>query len=124
MVEGDRETRDDTAYERRDAPPALVAKIAAGLAAVIIAVPLLLLVGFPHAVGKRPKPPQLAPPVPRLQYDEFADLAALRRVEQDRLETYGWVDRDHGVVHIPIEEAMRLIAQRGVPDWPRAGGRQ
>jgi hypothetical protein len=124
MVESERATRDDTAFERRDAPPALVAKIAAGLAAVIIAVPLHLLVGFPHAVGDRPEPPNLAPPAPRLQYNEFADLAALRRVEQDRLETYGWVDRDHGVVHIPIEQAMRLTAQRGVPDWPQAGRRQ
>jgi hypothetical protein len=31
------------------------------------------------------------------------------------LNGYGWVDRDAGVVHIPIDEAMRLMVERGVP---------
>jgi topoisomerase IA-like protein len=36
------------------------------------------------------------------------------------LESYGWVDKDKGVVRIPIEEAMRLIAERGLPPTPPA----
>jgi hypothetical protein len=61
------------------------------------------------------------PPAPRLQANEFRDLAALRRSEDARLGTYGWIDRDHGTVRIPIEQAMRIVAERGVPDWPKAG---
>jgi hypothetical protein len=30
--------------------------------------------------------------------------------QRERLESYGWVDREAGVVHIPIAEAMRLVA--------------
>jgi hypothetical protein len=34
----------------------------------------------------------------------------LRREEDRRLKSYGWVDKQVGVVHIPIDEAMRLLA--------------
>jgi hypothetical protein len=30
-----------------------------------------------------------------------------------RLETYGWIDRQKGIVHVPIGEAMRRVAQHG-----------
>jgi hypothetical protein len=39
--------------------------------------------------------------------------AAKRETARQRLESAGWVDRDAGVVHIPIEEAMDLIVARG-----------
>ncbi|HSP79884.1 MAG TPA: hypothetical protein VLQ93_15230 [Myxococcaceae bacterium] len=33
-----------------------------------------------------------------------------------RLGTYGWVDRERGLVHIPIERAMeRVVERRGAP---------
>ncbi len=32
-----------------------------------------------------------------------------------KLNSYGWVDRKHGVIRIPIERAMDLVAQRGLP---------
>jgi len=35
--------------------------------------------------------------------------------EQRTLTTYGWVDRNAGIVRIPIDEAMRLTTQRGLP---------
>jgi hypothetical protein len=52
------------------------------------------------------------PPQPRLQTDARGDLEALRASEQKQLETYGWIDRDAGTVHIPIDRAMGLLAQR------------
>ena len=55
------------------------------------------------------------PPEPRLQTDPPADLAQLRRNEDRILTSYGWVDRNAGVVRIPIDQAMRLIVQRGLP---------
>lgn len=43
-----------------------------------------------------------------------ASIAAVKNEEaRRRLGGAGWVDRDAGVVHIPIEQAMDLIAQRG-----------
>ena len=52
------------------------------------------------------------PPAPRLQTDPLADLRALRAEEDARLTSYGWVDRDDGLVHIPIGRAVDLLAER------------
>ena len=58
--------------------------------------------------------PQL-PPEPRLQISPSEDWAEMLRREQAVLDSYGWVDRSRGIVRIPIERAMELIAQRGLP---------
>jgi hypothetical protein len=42
-------------------------------------------------------------------------LAQLRQREERLLTTYGWVDRDAGLVRIPIDEAMRLVAEGRTP---------
>jgi hypothetical protein len=55
------------------------------------------------------------PPEPRLQTDPRDDMANLRRSEDDVLDSYGWVDRNAGVVRIPIERAMTLVVERGLP---------
>jgi hypothetical protein len=57
-------------------------------------------------------------PAPRLQPSPATDMQALRAAELRRLENSGWVDRTHGVVHIPIAEAMRIVAEEGIADWP------
>lgn len=41
------------------------------------------------------------------------DLARYRREKQAQLESTGWVDRQAGVAHIPIADAMDLLVQRG-----------
>lgn len=52
-------------------------------------------------------------------------LSELRNRAQMRLSSYGWVQREAEVAHIPIERAMELIAERGTPDWPApASGEQ
>jgi hypothetical protein len=55
------------------------------------------------------------PPEPRLQTNPRQDLEDLRAAEQELLTTYGWVDRNAGIVRIPIDEAMKLVVQRGLP---------
>ena len=55
------------------------------------------------------------PPQPRLQIDEAAGLATYRAAEARQLTTYGWVDRQNGVVHIPIERAKALLLEQGLP---------
>jgi hypothetical protein len=52
------------------------------------------------------------PPEPRLQAEPRKDLEALRAEERARLEGYGWVDPAAGIVRIPIERAMALLAER------------
>jgi hypothetical protein len=54
-------------------------------------------------------------PEPRLQVAPQIDLAALRTREDTELNTYGWIDRKTGVVRLPIERAMDLVAQKGLP---------
>lgn len=51
-----------------------------------------------------------APPV-----DLVAARQALRRREDLLLDTYGWVDREAGIAHIPIERAIELVLERGLP---------
>jgi hypothetical protein len=61
------------------------------------------------------KQEQRLPPEPRLQINPKQDLADLRTAEETTLTTYGWVDRNAGVVRIPIEQAMKLVIERGLP---------
>jgi protein SCO1 len=55
------------------------------------------------------------PPGPGLQVEPDDDLRRVRATEQARLQGYGWVDRDAGLVHIPIERAMEILAEHGLP---------
>jgi hypothetical protein len=52
------------------------------------------------------------PPQPRLQINPQGDLEELRRQEAEILSTYQWIDRDKGVVRIPINRAMELFIER------------
>ena len=55
-------------------------------------------------------------PQPTLDIDDdHAEMMALRARQDAELNSYGWIDRSNGVVRIPIERAMDLIAQRGLP---------
>jgi len=62
------------------------------------------------------------PPEPRLQESPALDLLRFRAREEERLSTYGWVDRPNGVVRIPIERAMEIVAREGLPS--REGGKR
>jgi hypothetical protein len=55
-------------------------------------------------------------PTPRLETDDGnQDLANLHDREDLLLDHYSWIDRSQGKVRIPIDRAMELIAQRGLP---------
>jgi len=56
--------------------------------------------------------PQL-PPGPRLQASPEAELELHRATENALLSSYGWQDREAGVVRIPIGRAMELIVAAG-----------
>lgn len=59
--------------------------------------------------------PDKAFPQPRLETDERGQLDNIRLNEERTLNSYGWVDQQAGTVHIPIERAMDLLSQRGLP---------
>jgi hypothetical protein len=55
-------------------------------------------------------------PQPRLLVTPGASLAELRAAEEADLNSYGWVDRKAGIARIPIDRAMQLLLERGLPD--------
>jgi hypothetical protein len=60
-------------------------------------------------------------PQPRLEGDERREINDFREQEEQTLNSYGWVDQQAGVVRIPIDRAMQLVAQRGLPTRQQAG---
>jgi hypothetical protein len=60
-------------------------------------------------------------PQPRLEQNERVEINNFRLQEEQTLNSYSWVDEKNGVVRIPIERAMQLLAQRGLPTAPKAG---
>jgi hypothetical protein len=68
-----------------------------------------------------PQYPETAFPDPRLETDERTQLNSIRIAEEQKLNSYGWVDEKAGTMHIPIERAMELLAQRGLPLRPQSG---
>ena len=66
---------------------------------------------YPMAAGQQDE----LPPEPRLQTDPQQELRDLRARQQSRLTGYGWVNKEAGVARIPIEDAMRMVVEQGLP---------
>jgi hypothetical protein len=89
---------------------------------------LLLIGGWLRRLEKQaatsdPPPSPLAttrqpPPAPRLQVTPIQDLQAMRAAEEALLHEYAWVDRNRGIVRIPIDRAIDLLIEQGLS--PRA----
>lgn len=58
-------------------------------------------------------------PQPRLETNERDQLNDRRLKEEETLNSYGWVDQKAGIARIPIERAMELVAQQGLPTSPQ-----
>jgi hypothetical protein len=61
------------------------------------------------------------PPLPNLLLDEPANLKHFATTEDEALHTYGWEDKNAGVVRIPIHRAKELLLERGLPYAGAAG---
>jgi hypothetical protein len=75
---------------------------------------------MPEAQGVRgaplsPAPPR--PPGPQLQTLPARDMQEMLRADNARLQSYAWVDRAAGIARIPIDRAMELVLQQGLPSW-------
>jgi hypothetical protein len=132
----------DVRCEKGDANVTPILAAGAGLVLILLLVYGTITVFFDflkEAPGARATPSILKArgplpgdlPEPRLQENESADLDRFRRKEADRIDRYGWIDAERGIVHIPIAEAMRRFAdadtaaQHGIRVEPagKKGGR-
>jgi hypothetical protein len=69
---------------------------------------------LPVAEANQPRPrPRAA-----LQADPTADMVKFAKEEEAALTSYAWVDRASGVVQIPVDRALELVAERGLPVPP------
>lgn len=55
------------------------------------------------------------PPAPLVQNAKAEQRATATAQERERLDSYGWTDKDAGVAHIPVSEAMQRVAEAGLP---------
>jgi hypothetical protein len=113
-------------HEERDVSARAIALSALTLAVVCAVVFVLMQVLFNFFAARESRhtvaPSPLAgayglkqPPEPRLQTSPLEDLQALRARAAAALDSYAWVDREAGVVRLPIERAIAVLAERGLP---------
>jgi hypothetical protein len=120
-------------HEERDVNIRAITKFGIGLSITIIA-SLFILWGlfsffnkrieaeFPVKPEERNQPVEVkVPPQPRLQSNPRTDLRAVRESEDQLIHHYSWIDKDKGVVRIPVERAMEILAQRGLPARAQTG---
>ena len=114
-------------------PLRLVIGMAAALAGMAVVAAILMVVYFRFLArgaakrdasvvaeaGLERREPAL-PPAPRLEIRGLRRWTDFQTAERERLGSYGWMDRSTGAVHIPIERAIDLIAERGVGPLPQA----
>jgi hypothetical protein len=120
-------------HEERDVDFVAITKFGIGLTLTVI-ITVFLVWGLFHFFistdekaydAGAPLPPSVAtaarvPPQPRLQQSPPVDLRDMRAAEDQLLHHYSWVDRDKGVVRLPIERAMDVLAERGLKSRPAA----
>jgi hypothetical protein len=109
---------EEIAVERSDVSLSLAGVLFGGFALVLALSFVAIAVFYPGSRHGPSDAPRLATAKPRLEIDPAADLAAFRAQQQQALGSYGWVDRAHGVVRIPIDQAMQDVAKAGIKDWP------
>ena len=65
---------------------------------------------------------QKLPPEPRLQAEPRVELKDLKADEDAILTSYGWIDPNKGTVRIPIDQAIDIVAQKGLSSKPSPAG--
>jgi len=134
------QTGDHGAYEHEDLSSRGVIYFMIGLAVVVVII-YVIVFGMYHFLDtyekahQTPISPMVTPeadtravthadtqafPQPRLEENERNQLRQFIEDEDRKLATYNWVDKDKGVVQIPIDRAMDLIVERGLPVRPQS----
>ncbi len=116
-------------HELRDLSPKNIAIFAASLAVTILVVLWVCYELFQHYATvsmKAEVPPsplsytREPTPEPHLLVVPGQELKAMRAEEDSMLNSYDWVDREKGIVRIPIQRAIDILAQRGLPSRPQS----
>ena len=108
-----------TAFEKSDWPLGAVGLVLLGTLIFLVIAPFVLMGAFPRAVPDTGRALTIEPPRPRLQTDPSQDLARFLVDEDKRLNTYYWIDKQKGIVHIPIKQAIQELAEEGIDGFPR-----
>jgi hypothetical protein len=104
--------------ERRDVDVGMTARVVAGLLAAVVVVAGLMALLLGALGGPVPRPHGLpdqaadfpAPPLRVQPLDEPADYA---RDKEPLLDQWGWADGRHQLARIPVDQAARIVAERG-----------
>jgi hypothetical protein len=128
----------DVTYEHNDVSVSAIMKFVIGLllfAAIIHVVVLWMFNMFEQRESRAEKEARPAivrsaeerlPPEPRLQLapghetHPLDDMDNYRDAQKRLLEGYGWINKESGTVRIPVEQAMHIIAERGLKPGQRA----
>ena len=107
-------------YERSDIDPAVVGWIALGVALFVLAAPLVMSLVFPQSIyrGDPKARPALSADAPPLEVGPSSELRHQRAGDREFAHTYGWIDREHKIVRIPVAHAIERLLQTGLPNWP------
>jgi len=120
-------------YEKGGENVRAILKIGVGIIFIAAAMYLSLWVVFRYfnnselREGKLREPAPLVslrekiPPGPRIQAAPEWDLIELRKEEDKELNSYGWVDKNAGIVRIPIDKAIDLLVEKGLPARQQGG---
>jgi hypothetical protein len=109
----------ETAYERLDWPLGTIGLILAAIFLMLAVSPFVMIAAFPTTPSDVSRTLTVQPPQPRLQTDPSTDLGQFRAAEEKRLNSYYWIDRNKGIVHIPIAQTMRAVVEKGIDGFPR-----
>ena len=118
-------------YEKKDVDTEGVLHVGAAVIVVTILSSVLVLFLFNFMVDRADKADPPNPPLarheqgrkapePRLQEMPFKDISELRAEERQLLDASGWVDEPAGIARIPIAQAMKIVAEKGLPRWAAA----
>jgi hypothetical protein len=108
-------------HELRDLNPRSIALFGVGLAvgmvlAVAASTWLFKYAAVRYAARQVPSSPLARTrepvPEPRLQVNGAAELREMREVEDGVLSSYAWIDKERGIVRIPVDRAMELLAEK------------
>lgn len=109
-----------TGYETRDASIRAIVTGGVVLSGFVVVITLGLLGYYDRLTHDDKAPPEQASAKEPLSAevrssDQRAQLLRLRAEEDAALSQYGWVDPKARVVRLPIDRAIELVAERGVP---------
>src|SRR3954451_14147788 len=111
---------ENTAYEKSDWRLGYIGLVFLGTFVMLVITPFVLMWAFPNSLPDQRRNLTIAPPPPRQQVAPSLDRMQYVAEQKLRLDTYYWIDRGRGIVHIPIEEAIKRVAADGIPGFPKA----